>query len=355
MTNIIAMYLPQFHEIPENNTWWGNGHTEWVSCKKSKPLFKGHNQPRVPLNGNYYNLLDAQTQIEQARIAKKYGVYGFCYYHYWFSGKQLLEKPMKNMLNNKEIDMPFCISWANHSWSNSTGRKNRNILIEQTYGSQDDWVQHFNYLKKIFSDSRYIKIDGRPMLVIYDAVNIHCWDNMKKTWDALAKEEGWDGLYYVTTLKHEIDVNFSKEKKFDAQFEYQPTFSLAKAKKMDYAKWYNIKRVICKDILNIPCRIKYDKVWDRVFSQTPQNGIKTFLGAYNDWDTTARWGSKGIVHIGASPEKFRRYIHRQLSRSREMSSDFLFVTAWNEWSEGAYLEPDEKHGYAYLEAIKQSI
>ncbi|MEK3837776.1 glycosyltransferase WbsX family protein [Paenibacillus sp. FSL R7-0128] len=355
MTNILAMYLPQYHEIPENNEWWGKGHTEWVSCKKAKPLFKGQNQPRVPLNNNYYNLLDIDAQINQAKIAKEYGVYGFCYYHYWFSGKQLLEQPISNMLNNNKIDIPFCVSWANHSWSNSTARKNRTILIEQKYGTEPDWIEHFDYLKKLFNDDRYIKVNGKPMIVIYDAVNIDCWDAMKNLWDRLALENGWEGLYYVTTLKHEIDVQFSREKKFDAQFEYQPTFALAKAHKIDYAKWYNLKRLLCKDVFNIPCRISYDKVWTRIINQTPSNGVKTFLGAYNDWDTTARWGKKGIVHIGASPIKFKKYLKKQLERSKTSKSEFVFITAWNEWSEGAYLEPDEKYGFSYLEAIKETM
>ncbi|MBY0013626.1 glycosyltransferase WbsX family protein [Paenibacillus typhae] len=355
MTNILAMYLPQYHEIPENNEWWGKGHTEWESCKKATSLYKGQYQPRIPLDNNYYNLLDVEAQINQAKLAKEYGVYGFCYYHYWFCGKQLLEQPINNMLNNKNIDLPFCVSWANHSWSNSTARKNRTILIKQTYGGKADWIEHFNYLKKLFVDERYIKVNNKPMLVIYDAANIECWDEMKSMWDELAIENGWEGIYYVTTLKHEVDVLFSKEKKFDAQFEYQPTFALAKAQKLDYAKWYNFKRLLCKDVFNVPCKINYDRVWKRVQNQTPDNNVKTFLGAYNDWDTTARWGKKGIVHIGASPAKFKKYLETQLKRSEARGNEFLFITAWNEWSEGAYLEPDMKNGYSYLEVIKELI
>lgn len=355
MIKLLALYLPQYHAIPENDKWWGKGHTEWASCKKAKPLIKGQYQPRIPLNNDYYNLLNPDVQINQAKIAKEYGIYGFCYYHYWFRGKMLLEKPINNMLDNKNIDLPFCVSWANHSWTNNISRKNRSILIEQTYGTKKDWIDHFEYLKRLFKDDRYIKVEGRPMMVIYDAKDIKCWDDMKQVWDNLARENGWDGLHYVTTLKHEIDVKFAEEKKFDAQFEYHPTFALAKSSKLDYAKWYNIKRIMCKDLLKIPCKLSYDKVWKRVLTQTPQNGIRTYLGSYNDWDTTARWDKKGIVHIGASPDKFKKYFKIQVKRSEEMKSEYMFITAWNEWSEGAYLEPDEKNKYAYLEAIKDSL
>ncbi|MDB6353567.1 glycoside hydrolase family 99-like domain-containing protein [Trichococcus sp. K1Tr] len=356
MKKIIAIYLPQYHEIEENNEWWGKGHTEWVSCKKALPLFKNHYQPRIPLDNNYYDLTNEEEQIKQAQIAKEFGVYGFCYYHYWFEGKQIMQQPMEQMLNNKNIDIPFCISWANHTWSNSTSRKNRKILIEQTYGSKKDWEQHFVYLKQFFDDERYIKVDNKPIMVIYDAKNIDCWQEMKLLWDTLAKKEGWEGLFYINTLKHEEDVEVSNQFKFDAQFEYQPTFALGKSKKFDYAKLYNFKRILYKEYLDRPLICSYDKIWQRVLTQTPSNGITTYLGAYNDWDTTARWGKKGIVHKNASPEKFEKYLREQIKHSDELpNSDFIFVTAWNEWSEGAYLEADEKYGYGYLEAIKNSV
>lgn len=355
MTKAIAIYLPQFHEIEENNKWHGKGHTEWVACKKAEPLFNGHNQPRVPLNNNYYNLLDEKAQLEQVKLAKEYNIYGFCYYHYWFKGKQLLEKPMENMLNNPEMDLPFCISWANHTWSSGPSIKQRKTLIEQTYGDREDWILHFNYLLQFFKDNRYIKVDGKPMMVIYDVKDIPCWLEMKSVWDELAKDAGFEGVHYVNTLKHEIDVNYSNKYNFDAQFEYQPTFALGKSKKINYAKYYNTKRVLCKDLLGIPCKVNYDKVWKEIFEKTPSNGIPTYLGCYNDWDTTARWGKNGIVHLGSNPEKFEQYLGTQVDRSNKNNSDFIFITAWNEWSEGAYLEPDEQNKFGYLEAIKRCL
>ena len=163
---IIAFYLPQFHDIPENDKWWGKGFTEWVNVKKAQPLFPGHCQPRVPLNDNYYDLLDDDVKIWQANIAKEHGVYGFCYYHYWFSGKMLLEKPMEQMLANKKVDIPFCICWANVSWTKSWVNENK-ILIQQFYGDRKEWKEHFDYMLPFFKDDRYIKEEGKPLFVLY--------------------------------------------------------------------------------------------------------------------------------------------------------------------------------------------
>ena len=149
---VIAFYLPQFHAIPENDEWWGKGFTEWVNTKKAKPLFEGHQQPKTPLNDNYYCLLDAETQEWQAELAEKYGVYGFCYYHYWFNGKMLLEKPMENMLNNKNIKLPFCISWANEPWARTWDGKNKEVLMSQVYGEEKEWKEHFEFHAKCFLD-----------------------------------------------------------------------------------------------------------------------------------------------------------------------------------------------------------
>ena len=188
---IIAFYLPQFHNIPENDEWWGDGFTEWTNVKKAKPLYEGHMQPRVPLGGNYYNLLDDNVKIWQADLAKKYGVYGFCYYHYWFNGKMLLEKPMEQMLANKEVDIPFCICWANEPWTKAWVGDERKLLIAQEYGQEEEWKQHFMYLLPFFKDERYITKNGKPLFVFYRPDIVPCMKEMIETWDKLAKENAF--------------------------------------------------------------------------------------------------------------------------------------------------------------------
>lgn len=355
-TKILAMYLPQYHTFKENDEWWGKGHTEWVSCKASKSLYKNHYQPRIPLNKNYYDLSTVDEQIKQAELAKKYSIYGFCYYHYWFNGKILMQKPLENMLNTPEINIPFCISWANHTWTQSPKKSDqKRVLIKQEYGDEKDWIKHFNYLLNYFNDDRYIKIDGKPMLIIYDAKGITEWSKMQKCWNKLAVEAGFSGIYYVSTIKYENEIKITSNMNFDAQFEYQPTYALSRGNFLNYAWYANIKRVVCRDIIHRPCVLNYDKVWKRVLKSNHNGQLKTFLGAYNDWDTTARWGKAGIVHQGASPEKFKKYFQMQYKRSNNLKNEFMFFTAWNEWSEGAYLEADEKNKYGYLEAIRDVV
>ena len=221
---IIAFYLPQFHNIPENDEWWGDGFTEWTNVKKAKPLYEGHMQPRVPLGGNYYNLLDDNVKIWQADLAKKYGVYGFCYYHYWFNGKMLLEKPMEQMLANKEVDIPFCICWANEPWTKAWVGDERKLLIAQEYGQEEEWKQHFMYLLPFFKDERYITKNGKPLFVFYRPDIVPCMKEMIETWDKLAKENGLSGITFAFQ-SGDYDWNNSKEAKlFDYDIEFQPPY-----------------------------------------------------------------------------------------------------------------------------------
>lgn len=353
---ILAMYLPQYHEIKQNNEWWGKGFTEWTNVRTAKSLFKNHRQPRVPLNNNYYDLLDKESLMWQAELAGKYGIYGFCIYHYWFEGIQMMEKPLEIILENKDININFCFSWANHTWTKAPGKKKEKILISQTYGNEDDWNNHYAYLKRFFEDDRYIKIDNKPVLIIYDAISISCWKEMRELWIQKSKEDGWDGIYFISTLKTERDLHASVDGKYDAQFEYQPTFGVRRINKLDYGFWYHLKY----DVLNLRIhnritKFSYDRVWKSVISRSGSYNIKTFLGAFNDWDTSTRWGHKGNVMPEASPDKFRIYFNEQIRRSIKMGNEFLFFTAWNEWSEGAYLEPDTDYKYTYLEVIKDVL
>lgn len=358
---IIAFYLPQFHTFPENDEWWGKGFTEWTTVRKSKKLFIDHNQPRVPLNDNYYNLTNPDTMIWQAKIAKKYGIYGFCYYHYWFDGKMLMEKPMEIMLKNKAIDIPFCICWANENWTRAWADNDKEILIDQTYGNVEDWKDHFNYLLQFFKDERYIKKDGKPVLVIYRPEIIPTCVEMLTLWQQMARENGFPGISFIYQQKY---FNHQKEesgKLFDYGIEYQP--GLAFQKVLDTKLKYFPSRFINYIADRIPSLkrfnkityFEYDEVWGEILRTLPRDD-KMIPGAFVDWDNTPRHGVRGSVVINNTPEKFKKYLSKQVVRAREIyKKDVIFMFAWNEWGEGGYLEPDEKNGFAYLEAVQKVL
>lgn len=363
----IAFYLPQFHAIPENDEWWGKGFTEWTNVRKSKPVFENHYQPEVPLNGNYYNLLNEEVQEAQSELALKYGVDGFCYYHYWFEGKLLLEKPMENMLNNPKIKMPFCVCWANESWARTWDGAETKVLMKQNYNENEDgWKSHFEYLLPFFKDERYIKNANRPMMILYKPDLILNCGEMMHYWNKLAKEKGFDGMYWG----FQYPAAFYKDMSscpFDFAIEFEPTytaheidrevFSLTKLQKLGYGlkhpKWLISK--VKKKMLQLPTMYDYDEVWTRIVKREPKSSI-SMPGAFTAWDNTPRRGKNATIYYESTPEKFEKYISKQVKRAKEVyHAEYLFINAWNEWAEGAHLEPDEKNGYAYLEALKRAI
>lgn len=353
MVKVLAFYLPQFHEIAENNAWWGEGFTEWVNTKKAPPLFETHYQPKEPFNDNYYNLLDKKTRLWQADLAKKYDVYGFVYYHYWFKGKKLLEKPAELMLSENEPDFPFCFSWANEPWSRAWSGEEKEVLIPQDYGDEEDWKNHFYYLLKFFLDHRYIKIDGKPIFIIYRSLSIPRCDEMLVFWNNLAVKNGLKGLYFIkTNTSYEEDFTNSN---FSASIDFEPMYTLShhldlitKIKRrltLELNKKFGTKKL---DILD------YDFIWNKILKR-PISDKNRFLGAYVNWDNTARKNYNGLVINGGTPDKFHNYFLQQLKRAKSINSEFIFINAWNEWAEGAYLEPDKKHGYGYLDALKKAL
>jgi len=366
---IITFYLPQFHEIPENNEWWGKGFTEWVNVKKAKPLYEGHEQPRVPLNENYYNLLDPNVQVWQAKIAKEYGVYGFCYYHYWFNGKLLLEKPMENMLKNRDIDIPFCVCWANEPWTRAWVGETK-VLIPQLYGEKREWKEHFDYLLPFFKDSRYICDDGKPLVVIYRPEVIECLNEMLDYWNELAIQEGFEGLTYAY---QNIDFDLKADKddsRFKYNIEFQPLYARHDMFKNNHKYIKALRRKVAAFVeknfgfdlmrygvgfFNKSNKISYDEAWNRILTRNPETE-KNVPGAFVGWDNTPRKGERGEIFVGDTPEKFEKYLAQQIIRAKSIySKDMIFMYAWNEWAEGGYLEPDTRSGYKNLEAIKNAL
>lgn len=346
---VIAFYLPQFHQIPENDKWWGKGYTEWTNTKKGKPLFPGHYQPREPFKNNYYDLTDPTARKWQANIAKQYGIYGFCYYHYWFKGKRLLEKPFNEVLKTGEPDFPFCLSWANHDWV-KIRPSGHTVIMPQEYGDKEEWEKHFNYLLKAFQDDRYIRVDDKPLFVIYAPEKIPRCEEMLTYWNALSKRNGLKGIYFVQSLLYDFGFpNKVKVKGFNAKVEVEPMYTI---KRRDSKGNYKKIKGFGKEVEVVD----YDKVWSSILNRASSRRENIIPGAFMDWDNSARRKYNRTIFKGANPKKFSRYLTELINRAKiNYKSDFLFINAWNEWSEGTYLEPDKKYGFQYLEAVKKAL
>lgn len=371
---VIPVYLPQFHTIPENDEWWGKGFTEWVNVKGAKPLFEGHNQPRVPLNDNYYDLSDVATLKWQCELARSYGIYGFCMYHYWFNGHLLLEKPMEMLLAHPEIDIRYCVSWANHDWTDGWKASNRapKVLIAHNFDDEQDWVDHFNYLLPFFRDPRYMKEDNKPLVVIYIPNLIRKIGKMLDLWTRMAKEAGFDGLTYVyQSAASSFDKSWDHTL-FDYGVEMNPGYANTYFKKsrnwgffprlMRYS--HEVKRLLGIRKSLMPQKsaktvgiANYDETWENILRLRPSDGKPKMIPcAFTDWDNTPRHKERGYCYQGVSTEKFSRYFKRLVENTRKYyDTDMIFVFAWNEWAEGGYLEPDTCHGYGFLEGIKKAL
>lgn len=372
---IIAFYLPQFHEIPENNDWWGEGFTEWVNVKAAKPLYEGHRQPVVPLNHNYYNLLDRNTIAWQIDLAKKYEVYGFCFYHYWFDGHMLLEKPMEIMKNDPYLNIPYCICWANENWTNAwKADGDVKTLIQQTYGDRSEWERHFSYLLQFFKDPNYILEDNKPFFVVYRPEIIPCLNDMLDCWEELARQNGFDGMVFAYQQLSFHLMEGRDESRFKYNIEYQPSYARYDFQMNQRSKSgklaFQVRNYIRQSLLRFDKRFgtntvvkltkkklqteDYEALCNEIVNRRPDSE-KAIPGMYVGWDNTPRRAQGGRVSLGSTPQVFEKYLRLQVRNAKDnYKKDMLFIFAWNEWAEGGYLEPDEYNKYGYLEAIKNA-
>ncbi len=363
----IAFYLPQFHPIPENDKAYGEGFTEWTNTKKAKPLFDGHYQPKTPLNKNYYSLLDEKVMIEQAKLAKEKGIYGFCYYHYWFKGcHKLLEKPIENMLRNPKVDIPFCLCWANENWTKRWDGGNNEVIAKQDYGDFDELDKHMDYLCEFFKDDRYIKIGDQPVLLLYRPELIPNLKEYVKRIRDRALINGFN-IQLIVQRQDYYFFNNSDLSLFDYYIQFQPFFGIRSAgkniklnkikKKLRFflEKLHLLKLInIYKEKTRKLTHYDYDEIWNHIISYEI-NDSRLIAGAFVDWDNTPR-NKLGIVFDETTPEKFGMYMRRLIKKvHEEYSQPYIFINAWNEWAEGAYLEPDEKYGYGYIDALCNAL
>lgn len=355
-----AIFLPQFHQIKENDEWWGRGFTEWTHVKAAKPLFEGHNQPKIPLDDDYYNLLDKDTVIAQTNLANKYGIDGFVYYHYYFDGKKIMEKPAENLLKWKDIPQKFFFCWANHTWYKAVEGEKK-ILIKQVYGDENSWEKHFNYLLPFFKDERYEKKDNKPLFMLFDSD----FDEKKEIFDFFekkCKENGFNGIYLIETYSKEFSEKAIQKYADNAipQTEMLYIREPLAALNLYYGKRYTpkwfirrVKQVIREKyaIRNKEMVLQYNGT--KLFKLMLENekfsiqGKKIARGLFFEWDNTPRHSSRGYVITPADEESILAYYESI------KNDEYMFINAWNEWAEGMILEPTKKEGYRNLEIIKK--
>lgn len=363
-SKVLSIYLPQFHTIPENDEWWGEGFTEWTNVKRGKPFYPGHYQPREPLHDDYYDLSDLKVLEKHTRLARKAGISGFCFYHYYFRGKTLLEGPIENYRDQSKEQFPYCLIWANQSWARTWYRASteNKVLLRQTYGEEEDWRRNFYYLLDFFKDDRYIKVDNKPLYIIYIPQDIHCRKQMFSLWQKLAKKHGFDGIYLVA-----MDTSYGRDSNsnlYNAYMDFEPLslFSNDKTWRNRLDDWKSrhidlVDRNHCRWLNRIGTRNAYTysylcKVIER---KARLSGEKTLPGIFPGWDNTPRKDEAGITVSGSTPLKFRRHLTKMLKIADTYGKEFIFLNAWNEWSEGAYVEADKRYGYAYLRAMRDVL
>lgn len=346
------MYLPQFHRVQENDEWWGEGFTDWVSVKNAKRLFEGHYQPHIPIDENYYDLINKDTMKWQAYLMKQYGIDGQCIYHYWFKdGRKILEKPAENLLEWTDIDMPFCFCWANETWARSWSNikksnvwssvdepdydiGNSGVLLEQNYGKYEQWKQHFEYLLPFFKDRRYIKIEGKPIFLIYRSSEIYCLEEMVDCFNQLALLNNLPGVYFICA-----NVTENLPQNVNAILIHEPQNSL--------------KTLVNNRVLNEVNVVDYNQCWD-ISLKSFVKERKTYYEGFVSYDDTPRRGINGTIIYGSNPDTFTEKLAILLSKSEKQKNEVVFLNAWNEWGEGMHLEPDLEWGYKYLEGVRKA-
>lgn len=372
---VIAFYLPQFHPVPENDKMWGKGFTEWTNVAKAKPLYKGHYQPQIPSDLGFYDLRVPEVREEQAIMAKETGVEGFCYWHYWFgNGKRILERPFNEVLESGKPDFPFCLGWANHSWTNKTWQKTAHFtedvtFLEQTYPGDDDYILHFNTILPALKDHRYIMVDEKPLFLVFAPEDVPDVAHFIELWQKLAKENGLKGIYFVARVASMGELSLRNTGANDETHErYQKYLDLgfdainsdmqryAETKAAGFTK-KAFRAVIRKIAGNFTAfRYDYDEIMKN-FHHDEERREEVHPQIIPRLDRTPRSGKDARIYDNSTPEKFERAVCDaiELVKDKEPEHKIIFLQAWNEWGEGNYMEPDIKYGRGYLEALKKVI
>lgn len=343
---LIAFYLPQYHPIPENDRWWGKGFTEWTNVTKAFPNFDGHYQPHLPIDLGFYDLRLPETRQEQADLARKYGLSGFCYYYYWFGGKRLLHRPLDEVLKTKEPDFPFCVCWANENWTRRWDGAEHEILIAQNHSTEDD-INFINSLIPAFNDERYIRINGKPLLLVY---RVKLLPNAKKTaevWREVCHKAGVGDIYLCAVQS--FDMRDPRPFGFDGAVEFPPHSTRVRG--LDLLQVHVVNPAFQGHL--------YDyEDYVRNALNTPEVDYTLFRSVMPSWDNTARRQNNGHIFVNSNPENYEIWLSETIQQTKRIHSGderIIFINAWNEWGEGCHLEPDTKYQYRFLEATRNAL
>lgn len=352
----IAFYLPQFHPVPENNEWWGTGFTEWRNVAKAKPLFPGHYQPHLPADLGFYDLRLPEVRDAQAELARQHGIHGFCYYHYWFNSRRILERPFNEVLASGKPGLPFCLCWANENWTRVWDGGERNVLLEQKYSLDDD-LAHIRNLIPAFKDPRYIRVNGKPLFLVYRTELLPDPAKTAALWQEEAIKAGLPGLYLVRVENFVRNIDPGSIG-FDAAVEFAPDASKGGG------RLFRGRLASLLGKLNLLPAVFHD---NRVYSypatvqgmlSKPEPTYRWFRCVSPMWDNSARRSVNANIFIGSTPHKYKEWLRKIVARTRqrfEGDEQIVFINAWNEWAEGCHLEPDQKWGRAYLEATREAL
>ena len=347
----IAFYLPQFHPVPENDAWWGPGFSEWTNVARARPLFRGHEQPHLPGDLGFYDLRLAESRAAQAALAQHYGVDAFCYWHYWFGARRMLNRPFDEVLATGQPRMKFCLAWANHTWSGIWDGAPNRVLIEQVYPGETDDRAHFDHLLPAFEDERYLRVDGKPLFYVFRPEQVPDVRAFCQRWQEMAKAAGLGGLYLVAEVSdllgggpkcrppEELGFDAGVYIRMPAQVDAATTFKMRVRRK--FLRW--------------PEAYPYSaEVPERPVGYS---GDTVHPCVYPNWDNTPRSGRRGLVIRGSEPARFRTLVRETVRQIQHQEPDrrLLFIKSWNEWAEGNYLEPDRTHGHGYLEALHAEL
>lgn len=379
---VLAFHLPQFHPTPENDAWWGAGFTEWTNVTRARPLFTGHHQPHLPADLGFYDLRLPEARQSQADLARAYGISGFVYYHYWFGGRRLLNRPVDEILASGEPDFPFCLCWANEPWSRNWDGGFKKVLVAQEYSPADD-LAHIRHLLPAFADPRYIRVDGKPLFLVYKASQLPDPHRTTDCWREEARKAGLGDLFLARVQNHAREDTDPGPLGFDAAVQFAPDWRFAgRPRAMDRVRHAVRARLYSKSerlaltadrVLKAVGRLPnwltrrgraglhngvldYDELVDFMLA-LPDPAYRRFPGVSPGWDNTARRKTGAVVYLGSTPVRYEHWLRTVVQRQRasDRPADPVFVNAWNEWAEGCHLEPCQRWGRAYLEATARAV